>query len=371
MKKILLIFIILISSIMNAQITDGENEEVIFTFLCIDPAIEAGRLAEGLANASWTPSFISQKNNFIQTKSFETVTATRTIEVTKFGGEWELEYSAEYLIVGAISGVVGFDLNGDGDQYDGIFRGFTRSAVYTASHDLGSFIVPASGIGGWQIGNDFNTPTGAYEHALDNQPPLNVTPDDTWTRIDYENALRSIGEEVQVAYINQILIIDEEPVITAIKYHTIKVGAWEWDNHYTKTKLQDLAWDGWLSLTVIVQTEVLKLRYDIPQTVQREDPTDEELATLRAERMQKIYDIGHGYNYDVYYEYHNGSDAFYPGTAFSLGIRVRTNDYGSPTIEGLTTGGWANYLDAWKAELYRYELWLRAATCSFIPALCN
>ena len=362
MRKLLLMFIILITSVINAQT---------FDFSC-DPTAEAERLAEGLANAdNWAPSFIAQKTNFIQTKSFETVTATRTIEVTKYGGEYEYEYSVEYQIVGAISGDIGFDLDGDGDQYDGIFRGFTRSAIYEASHDLGSFTIPASGIGGWQIGNDFDTPTGAYEHALNNQPGLDIFPDETWTRQTYESRLRSIGEEVKVGYINDVIQLQNgDWVITATKYHTIKVGAWEWDNEYTKWKLQDSSWELWGGLVGVVQSEWLKLQYGVPQTVQREDPTSEELAALRVERNQEIYDIGHGHGYDVYYEYHNGSDAFYPGTAFSLGIRVRTKDYGANNIEDLTAGGWRNYVDAWKAELYRYELWLRAQTCAWNP-FCN
>ena len=356
-------FIILTTSIINAQTE--------FSFVC-DSTAEIERLAEGLAAAdNWTPQFSAQKSNFIQTKSFETVIATRTIEVTKYGGEYEYEYSVESQIVGAISGNVGFDLSGDGDLYDGVFRGFTRSAVYAASHDLGSFTVPASGIGGWQIGKDFDTPTGAYEHALNNQPGLDIFPDETWTRQTYESRLRSIGEEVKVGYINDVIQLQNgDWVITATKYHTIKVGAWAWDNEYTKWKLQDLSWESWGGLVGVVQMEWLKLKYGIPQTPQREDPTDEELAALRAERMQEIYDIGHGYGYDVYYEYHNSSDAFYPGTAFSLGIRVRTEDYASSTIEGLSDSGWRNYVDAWKAELYRYELWLRAQTCAWNP-FCN
>ena len=363
MRKLLLMFIILITNVINAQT---------FDFSC-DSTAEAERLAAGLAAAdNWTPQFNTQKSNFIQTKSFETVTATRTIEMTKSGGKYILEYSAEYLIVGAISGDIGFDLDGDGDQYDGIFRSVTTATTYTASHDLGFHTIPESGVGGWQIGGDFDTPTGAYENALNNQASLDIFPDETWTRLTYESRLRSIGDEVKVFYNNDIIQLqDGSYVMTATKYHTIKVGAWEWDNSYTKWKLQDLSWESWGGLVGIVQSEWLKLQYGIPQTVQREDPTSEELAALRAERMQEIYDIGHGYGYDVYYEYHNGSDAFYPGTAFSLGIRVRTDDYASPTIEGLSDSGWRNYVDAWKAELYRYELWLRAATCSFAPAFCN
>ena len=368
MRNLLLMFIILTTSIINAQ-TDGE---INFSFSCFDPAaVEAQRLADGLAAAdNWTPQFSTQKSNFIQTKSFETVTATRTIEVTKYGGEYEYEYSVESQMVGAISGDIGFDLSGDGDQYDGVFRGFTRSAVYVASHDLGSFNVPASGIGGWQVGKDFDTPTGAYEHALNNQPGLDIFPDETWTRETYESRLRSIGEEVKVAYTLQTLLIDGEYLAVVPKYHTIKVGAWEWDNHYTKDKLQDLSWESWGGLVGVVQSEWLKLKYGVPQTPQREGPTSEELAALRAERNQEIYDVGHGHGYDVYYEWHDYSDAFYPGTAFSLGIRVRTKDYGANNIEDLTAGGWRNYLDAWKAELYRYELWLRAQPCVWFP-LCN
>ena len=358
MRNLLLMFIILTTSIMNAQRA--------FDFRCIDPAeVEAQRLADGLAAAdNWTPPLGTKKSNFIQTKSFETVTATRTIEVTKNGGEYVLEYWVEHQL--------GFDVSQDGDLYDGIWRSTTNAASYTTSPDIGSHGTPASGTTGWQAGGDFDTYEGAYENALNNQPGMDIFPDETWTRLTYESRLRSIGDEVKVFYNNDIIQLqDGSYVMTATKYHTIKVGAWEWDNSYTKWKLQDLSWESWGGLVGIVQMEWLKLRYGIPQTTQREDPTDEELAALRAERMQEIYDIGHGYGYDVYYEYHNGSDAFYPGTAFSLGIRVRTDDYASPTIEGLSDSGWRNYVDAWKAELYRYELWLRAATCSFAPAFCN
>ena len=357
-------FIILTTSIINAQTE--------FSFLCVDPeALEAERLAEGLAAAdNWTPLLGTRKSNFIQTKSFETVSATRTIEVTKNGGEWVVEHWIESQIVGAVSGNVGRDFNQDGDLYDGIFRGTTNVATYTTSPDIGSHSTAAYGPTGWQLHTNYDTSTGAYEYALDNQPGLDIFPDETWTRLTYESRLRSIGDEVKVAYINQILLIDGEYVITAVKYHTIKVGAWAWDNEYTKWKLQDSSWELWGGLVGVVQMEWLKLRYGIPQTVQREGPTSEELAALRAERNQEIYDVGHGHGYDVYYEWHDYSDAFYPGTAFSLGIRVRTKDYGANNIEDLTAGGWRNYLDAWKAELYRYELWLRAQPCVWFP-LCN
>ena len=364
MRNLLLMFIVLTSSIMNAQRA--------FDFRCIDPAeVEAQRLADGLAAAdNWTPPLGTKKSNFIQTKSFETVTATRTIEVTKNGGEYVVEHWVESQIVGAVSGNVGRDFNQDGDLYDGIWRSTTNAATYTTSPDIGSHSTPAYGPTGWQLHTDYDTPTGAYEYALDNQPGLDIFPDETWTRETYESRLRSIGEEVKVAYTLQTLLIDGEYLAVVPKYHTIKVEAWEWDNHYTKDRLQDLSWESWGALVGIVQREWLKLRYGIPQNPQPEGPTNEELAALRAERMQEIYDIGHGHGYDVYYEWHNYSDAFYPGTAFSLGIRVRTNDYGANNIEDLTAGGWRNYVDAWKAELYRYELWLRAQTCAWNP-FCN
>ena len=361
MRNLLLMFIILTTSIMNAQ-TDGE---ISFNFTCVDyAAIEAQRLADGLAAAdNWTPPLGTKKSNFIQTKSFETVTATRTIEVTKIGGEYVLEYWVEHQL--------GLDVDGDGDQYDGIWRSTTNAASYTTSPDIGSHGTPASGTTGWQKGGDFNTYEGAYENAINNQPGLDIFPDETWTRQTYESRLRGIGDEVKVGYINDVIQLQSgEYVITVTKYHTIKVGAWAWDNEYTKWKLQDLSWENWGALVGIVQGEWLKIRYGIEQNPQPEGPTSEELAELRAERMQEIYDIGHGYGYDVYYEWHIDSDAFYPGTAFSLGIRVRTLDYAASSIENLSPSGWRNYVDAWKAELYRYELWLRAQTCAWNP-FCN
>ena len=50
--------------------------------------------------------------------------------------------------------------------------------------------------------------TGAYEYALDNQPGLDIFPDETWTRHTYESRLRGIGDEVFVAYTLQTLLIN-------------------------------------------------------------------------------------------------------------------------------------------------------------------
>ena len=147
------------SSIINAQAT--------FDFSCVD-------LEAGLAAAEWTPSYSNQKSNFIQTKSFETVTATRTIEVTKNGGEYVVEHWVESQIVGAVSGNVGRDFNQDGDLYDGIWRSTTNTATYTTSPDIGSHSTPFYGPTGWQLHTDYDTPTGAYEYALDNQPGLDI-----------------------------------------------------------------------------------------------------------------------------------------------------------------------------------------------------
>ena len=58
MRKLLLMFIMLTTSVMNAQT---------FDFACTQ------RLADGLAAAEWTPPLGARKSNFIQTKSFETV----------------------------------------------------------------------------------------------------------------------------------------------------------------------------------------------------------------------------------------------------------------------------------------------------------
>ena len=138
----------------------------------IDP--EAERLANGLANARWRPSFEYQQNDFIQIRRFETVSETRTIEVTKEGGELTYEWSSELDL--------GFDVNGDGDYYDNIRHALIAEATYFASHNLG-WHVKAPTVTGWVVSNNFHTAKAAYDDAVDKIP---AAPDGS-TRQDRED----------------------------------------------------------------------------------------------------------------------------------------------------------------------------------------
>ena len=85
-------------------------------------AAEAARLAAGLAAASFSPAFTNQTADFTQTKTFETVSDSRLVNVTSSGGGTTTQNSTEIIL--------NDDVNGDGDKLDEISRQRTAATVY-------------------------------------------------------------------------------------------------------------------------------------------------------------------------------------------------------------------------------------------------
>ena len=113
-------------------------------------AAEAARLAAGLAAASFSPAFTNQTADFTQTKTFETVSDSRIVNVTSSGGGTTTQNSTEIII--------NEDVNGDLDKLDEISRQRTAATVYSASIG-GSHSVGGSD-GDWSVSVD-NDPAAA------------------------------------------------------------------------------------------------------------------------------------------------------------------------------------------------------------------
>ena len=213
-----------------------------------DPEVE--RLANGLANARWRPSFEYQQNDFIQIRTFETVSETRTIEVTKEGGEWTYEWSSELDL--------GFNVNGDGDYWDNIRRGLISEATYFASHNLG-WHVKAPTSTGWVVSNNFHTAQAAYDHAVDKIPAA----PDVSTRQDREDALTDLSPTVDIFYSNLVDYYGNE---LSTNYHIITIGEYVWDGTDAEWALQDLS-DGasgnWYFVWYFANDSLLKIKYGI------------------------------------------------------------------------------------------------------------
>ena len=210
-----------------------------------DPEVE--RLANGLANARWIPSFEYQQNDFIQIRRFETVSETRTIEVTKEGGEWTYEWSSELDL--------GFNVNGDGDYWDNIRRGLIAEATYFASHNLG-WHVKAPTSTGWVISNNFHTAQAAYDDAVGKIPAA----PDVSTRQDRENALTDLSPLVKIYYSNLVDVYLNE---LSTNYHIITIGDYEWDGTEPEWALQDLSPQNWYFVWYFAHDSLLKIKYGI------------------------------------------------------------------------------------------------------------
>ena len=117
---------------------------------CFNPSVEAQRLVDGYLNESWTPEFSNQTANFTQTKTFEIISTTRSVVVTKTGGATSCETQVESEIV-SNSGTVGGDLNGDGDMDDVWKRCTSTEAIYTASIGGSHIVTTAASDQGWKL----------------------------------------------------------------------------------------------------------------------------------------------------------------------------------------------------------------------------
>ena len=137
MNKAIIMFVMLLGGFTYGQ-----------TF-CFDPNVKAQQLVDGYLNESWVPEFSTQKSNFTQTRSFETISTTRNVVITKTGGDTSCETQVESEIVGEISGNVGADLNGDGDMDDVWKRCSSTTAIYTASIGGSHVVTSASTDQGW------------------------------------------------------------------------------------------------------------------------------------------------------------------------------------------------------------------------------
>ena len=107
-------------------------------------AAEAARLAAGLAAASFSPAFTNQTADFTQTKTFETVSDSRIVNVTSSGGGTTTQNSTEIIL--------NDDVNGDGDKLDEITRQRTAATVYIAS--IGGSHSVAGTDGAWSVSVD-------------------------------------------------------------------------------------------------------------------------------------------------------------------------------------------------------------------------
>ena len=208
---------------------------------------EAERLANGLANARWRPSFEYQQNDFIQIRTFETVSETRIIEVTKEGGEFTYEWSSELDL--------GFNVNGDGDYWDNIRRGLIAEATYFASHNLG-WHVKAPTSTGWVVSNNFHTAQAAYDHAVDKIPAA----PDVSTRQDRENILTDLSPLVKIYYSH---LNDAWGNELSTNYHIITIGDYEWDGSEPEWALQDLNSQNWYDVWYFANDSLLKIKYGI------------------------------------------------------------------------------------------------------------
>ena len=138
MNKAIIMFVMLLGSFTYAQ-----------TF-CFDPSVEAQRLIDGYVSESWTPEFSNQTTNFTQTKTFEIISTTRSVVVTKTGGATSCETQVESEIV-SNSGTVGGDLNGDGDMDDVWERCTSTEAIYTASIGGSHIVTTDASDQGWKL----------------------------------------------------------------------------------------------------------------------------------------------------------------------------------------------------------------------------
>ena len=138
MNKAIIMFVMLLGGFTYGQ-----------TF-CFDPNVKAQELVDGYLNESWVPAFTNQTANFTQTKSFETISTTRSVVVTKTGGATSCETQVESEIV-SNSGTVGGDLNGDGDMDDVWKRCSSTEAIYTASIGGSHIVTTAASDQGWKL----------------------------------------------------------------------------------------------------------------------------------------------------------------------------------------------------------------------------
>ena len=194
----------------------------------------------------WLPLFETQISNFPQSNTY----TVRYVEVTKTGGEVTIVTLNEYIEQE--------DLNGDSDYFDILTYHDVTEATYTASFNLGYHIVP-------EIKNELtilnhSSLEDLYNYELDNR---SYGPDaSNFDREDYEKELRDLGN-VTVVFSHLYDYYGNE---LSTNYHTITVGEWNWDNINNTDTIHSMTQESWNTLYLIVQRELLKVKYDQPQT---------------------------------------------------------------------------------------------------------
>ena len=127
---------------------DGQNSDE------YNAQVEADRLAAGLSAAVYGPIFTDQRNNFTQTRSFESASEDRIVYVANASSG--VAYNSDEATEG--------DINGDGDILD-IVAGTRSTVTFTATIDgvvVGSFT--ESNINSLSVITDNNTALTFTEH---------------------------------------------------------------------------------------------------------------------------------------------------------------------------------------------------------------